>query len=73
TKDKKSLLTYERQKKKTPECIVKDPYILEFLGLGEDNVYTEKELEKKIIDYLQKFLLELGQGFSFVSRQKRMR
>ncbi|MDP2673134.1 MAG: PDDEXK nuclease domain-containing protein [Nanoarchaeota archaeon] len=52
------------------EDIVKDPYILEFLGLPEK--YTERQLEQKIIENLQKFLLELGKGFTFVSRQYRI-
>jgi predicted nuclease of restriction endonuclease-like (RecB) superfamily len=72
-KNKKALLTYE-QKGNIPsksEELIKDPYVLEFLGLDDKREYTEEELETKILDELQKFLLELGQGFSFVSRQKR--
>ncbi len=56
----------------TPEDAVKDPYILEFLNLKEENVYTESRLEQAIIDNLQKFLLEMGKGFAFVARQKRI-
>jgi len=56
----------------SPRDLVKDPYVLEFLGLQEQVVYTEKELETALIDNLQSFLLELGKGFSFVSRQKRI-
>lgn len=52
--------------------VVKNPYILEFLGLSEDYKHTEMELEQKIIDNMQSFLLELGKGFSFVSRQYRV-
>lgn len=52
--------------------LVKDPYVLEFLGLPELPVYSEKELESRIIDNLQKFLLELGKGFTFVGRQQRI-
>ena len=55
----------------TPADAVKDPYILEFLGLPELPVYTESELESRIIDNLQQFLLELGTGFAFVGRQVR--
>ncbi|MCM1269865.1 MAG: PDDEXK nuclease domain-containing protein [Faecalibacterium sp.] len=55
----------------TPKDIVKDPYVLEFLGLPELPVYSENELETRIIDNLQKFLLELGRGFTFVGRQVR--
>ena len=51
--------------------IVKDPYVLEFLGLEEKSKYSESELESRILDNLQKFLLELGTGFTFVARQKR--
>lgn len=48
---------------------IKDPYIFEFLELAKDSIIKEKGLEKKLIDNLQKFLLELGKGFSFVARQ----
>lgn len=51
--------------------LVKDPYVLEFLGLEEKAKYSETELENRILDNLQKFLLELGTGFTFVARQKR--
>ena len=50
---------------------VKDPYVLEFLGLPEESKYSETELEQKIIDKLEHFLLELGKGFTFVGRQVR--
>jgi predicted nuclease of restriction endonuclease-like (RecB) superfamily len=52
--------------------LIKDPYVLEFLGLEENRVYQEKDLEKALIDRLQDFMLELGKGFSFVGRQKRI-
>ncbi len=55
-----------------PEDIFKEPYVLEFLGLSESSTYSEKELETKIIDNLQKFLLELGKGFAFIGRQVRI-
>ncbi len=51
--------------------LVKDPYVLEFLGMEEKSKYSETELENRILDNLQKFLLELGTGFAFVARQKR--
>jgi predicted nuclease of restriction endonuclease-like (RecB) superfamily len=51
--------------------IIKDPYILEFLGLKEKESYSETQLETKIIDHLQHFLLELGKGYTFVGRQER--
>ncbi len=55
-----------------PKDIIKDPYILEFLDLEQKPTYTEVDLENSIIDNLQKFLLELGKGFMFVDRQKRI-
>ena len=56
----------------TPHDIIKDPYVLEFLGLKESKDYIETDLEKALIDKLHDFLLELGKGFSFVARQKRI-
>jgi len=50
---------------------LKDPYVLEFIGLPENEKYSESELEQKIIDKLEHFLLELGKGFTFVGRQVR--
>ena len=58
--------------KTDPDYILKDPYILEFLDLNENKKYHESELEQALIDKLQAFLLELGKGFSFVARQKRI-
>ena len=55
-----------------PSDIIKDPYVLEFIGLPENTTYSESELEQKIIDKLEYFLLELGTGFTFVGRQKRI-
>jgi len=55
-----------------PEDAIKDPYILEFLNLKEETSYTESKLEQALIDKLQYFLLELGKGFTFVARQKRI-
>lgn len=55
-----------------PEDLVKDPYVLEFLGLPEQAAYTESDLEQRIIDHLRDFLLELGKGFAFVGRQVRV-
>lgn len=52
--------------------LIKDPYILEFVGLPELSNYSESELEQKLIDKLEHFLLELGKGFTFVARQKRL-
>jgi predicted nuclease of restriction endonuclease-like (RecB) superfamily len=55
----------------TPTDIIKDPYVLEFLGMSDVPSFREKELEGALIGKLQEFLLELGRGFSFVARQKR--
>ncbi len=52
------------------EKIIKDPYVLEFLDLPANEHYYESKLEQALIDHLQKFLLELGRGYSFVARQK---
>lgn len=52
-----------------PNEIIKDPYILDFLNISQSKCVTEKQLEQKIIDNLQLFLLELGKGFAFVGRQ----
>jgi len=55
----------------SPQDLFKDPYVLEFTGLPEKSSYTETELEQKLIDHLQQFLLELGKGFAFMGRQVR--
>lgn len=60
------LLKYETN------TVIKDPYMLEFLGLDNNAKYLEKDLEEALINHLQKFLLELGRGFCFVARQKRI-
>ena len=57
---------------KSPEDIIRDPYVLEFLGLSPNDDFYESDLEQALITHLQKFLLELGRGFSFVARQKRI-
>lgn len=57
---------------KNPEDIIRDPYVLEFLGLNPNDDFYESDLEQALITHLQKFLLELGRGFSFVARQKRI-
>jgi predicted nuclease of restriction endonuclease-like (RecB) superfamily len=72
--DKKSVLEVANDEKLpvSPQEIIKDPMVLEFLGLEKKDSYYEKDLEQAIISNLQDFLLELGNGFSFVSRQKRI-
>ena len=62
-----------RQAQLTPADIIKDPYVLDFLGLPSGVNFYEKDLEKALIDNLQQFVLELGRGFSFVSRQYRFK
>ena len=57
---------------KKPEDVIRDPYVLEFLGLKSNDDFYESDLEQALITHLQKFLLELGRGFSFVARQKRI-
>ncbi len=54
-----------------PKDLIKEPYVLEFLGLEEKSHYSENGFEQKLIDKLEHFLLELGKGFTFVARQKR--
>jgi predicted nuclease of restriction endonuclease-like (RecB) superfamily len=72
--DVKAVLAVARQEKLPidPKEIIKDPMILEFLGLRRETAYYEKDLESAIITHLQEFILELGNGFSFVARQKRI-
>ena len=70
-KDEVMRLALEGQVIESPEDIFKDPYVLEFTGLPEMASYSESDLEERIIDHLQQFLLELGRGFTFVGRQVR--
>ncbi len=72
--DKESVLSMARKERipQSPLEIIKDPMYLEFLGLERKAAYYEKDLESAIITHLQHFLLELGQGFTFVARQKRI-
>lgn len=51
---------------------IKDPMILEFLGINEDNTYLESDIESSILTHIQKFIMELGKGYAFVARQKRI-
>ena len=73
SKDKKQIkeLSKKGQIIKQPKDLFKEPYILEFLGLEEKSNYSDSELEQKLIDKIEHFLLELGKGFTFVARQKR--
>ena len=60
------------KKDAVPQQVLRDPLVLEFLGLDENSNFLERDLERLLITHLQKFLLELGRGFSFVARQKRL-
>ena len=72
--DSENVLAVARSEKQPTDAreIIKDPMVLEFLGLKQEASYYEKDLESKIITHLQEFLLELGNGFAFMSRQKRI-
>lgn len=72
--DKESVLAVARKERipQTPQEIIKDPMVLEFLGLERKPAYYEKDLEQAIISHIADFLLEMGSGFSFVARQKRI-
>jgi len=74
SRDKKGVLELAKKGHHiaAPSDIVKDPYVLEFLGLEKHEKHLEKDIEQALIDKLQQFLLELGKGFSFVSRQQRI-
>ncbi len=75
SKESRSLVKNEADGKKEPMHpgqLIKDPYVLEFLNLNPNMNFYEKEIEQALIDRLQGFLLELGKGFSFVSRQYRI-
>jgi predicted nuclease of restriction endonuclease-like (RecB) superfamily len=71
-KQKTKELSSQGQIIQKAQDLIKDPYILEFVGLHELSSYSESELEQKLIDKLEHFLLELGKGFTFVARQKRI-
>lgn len=72
--DVQSVLAIARAEKLPTDIkeIIKDPMVLEFLGLRSESAYYEKDFEASIITHLQQFILELGNGFSFVARQKRI-
>ncbi|MBZ4042954.1 PDDEXK nuclease domain-containing protein [Flavobacterium hibisci] len=74
SRDKEGILKLSEQGQiiEKPKDIIKDPYILEFLGLPELHQYSESQLEEEIINKLEHFLLELGHGFTFVGRQQRI-
>lgn len=72
-KDKRQIfrLSKKGRQAENPSDLVKDPYVLEFLGISERTEFSETDLEGRLISHLQEFLLELGTGFTFVARQKR--
>ena len=72
--DIQALLAVAREEKLPTDAkeIIKDPMVLEFLGLRRESAYYERDLEGAIITHLQDFLLEIGNGFSFIARQKRI-
>lgn len=74
SKDVASVLAVARSEKQPSDVkdIIKDPMVLEFLGLKREAAYYERDLESALITHLQEFMLELGNGFSFVARQKRI-
>ncbi len=71
-KDEVKKLSKSGQTVDKPSDILKQPYVLEFLGLKEEPAYSESQLESAIIDKIEQFLLELGKGFLFEARQKRI-
>lgn len=73
SKDKDSILSkLKNDNRQQFEDVIKTPYILEFLGIEEKSEFTETDLEQAIINHLQSFLIELGRGFCFEARQKRI-
>lgn len=72
--DKESVLAVARKQRipQSPREIIKDPMVLEFLGLEKKAKYYEEDLESALITHLQNFMLEIGNGFAFVARQKRI-
>ena len=71
--DKQAVLDkHIKQEQLLPEDVFRNPYMLEFLGLKEEAEYSESDLEQAIINHLQTFLLEMGRGFCFEARQKRI-
>ena len=74
SKDKKKLATLAQEGAETnePRLVIRDPYVFEFLGLKPSEVMSESHLEEQLLDKLQDFLLELGHGFCFEGRQKRI-
>lgn len=74
SRDKEGILQLSRQgqQPQSPQDIIKDPFVLEFVGLPEQSTYLEGELEEQIVRNLESFLLEMGKGFAFIGRQYRI-
>ncbi|MBM4044729.1 MAG: DUF1016 domain-containing protein [Planctomycetes bacterium] len=74
SRDKAGVLALAKQGElvTTPDEMVRDPYVFEFLGLKQEELYTESQLERALLDHLQEFLLEMGKGFCFIARQRRV-
>ena len=74
SKDKEGVLKLAKEGHivETPDDLMKDPFILEFLNIPQQNQFLESELEEKIISNLQQFIMEMGKGFAFIGRQYRM-
>lgn len=74
SRDKEGVLALAKEGERvmTPAEILRDPYVFEFLGLKREELYTESQLERALLDHLQEFLLEMGKGFCFVARQRRV-
>lgn len=72
--DKEAVLAMAKRERipESPSEMIKDPMVLEFLGLGRKSHYYESDLETALIDHLQEFIMELGNGFAFIARQKRI-
>ena len=71
-KDALARLTHQHAEPQSPQHVIRDPYVFEFLGLRAQEVMTERKLEDALLDRLQQFLIELGHGFCFEARQKRV-
>ncbi len=74
SKNKTALIkrVHDQNEIATPEDLIRDPYVLEFTGMPERKEYSENDLEAALLDHIQEFLIELGNGFCFEARQKRI-
>ncbi len=74
SRDKESVAAeiFEKEPPQRPEDIIRDPYVLEFLGVSQDEKFRETDIKSALITHLQRFLLELGRGFAFEARQRRI-